>query len=201
MRLPRIGVAAIIALAAGHAMSGEMYKCVGANGKVEYRDKPCEGGAAGVKITPSENTVGTGEGIESVRAKDAALRARQDARRAAADKDAADARAAQENAYLQARAYQDSVDRANAIREASSQRAADDYQRSRAYQDSVDRANAIREAASRRAAQDNDPQHYRPPASVPAGIKPTPVKPKPPQSIPAYPIAQPAGSPGRRGDN
>ena len=193
MRSFRIGVAVIIALAASHAVSGDMYKCVGANGKVEYRDKPCEGDAAGVKITPRENTAGTGEGIESVRAKDAALRARQDVRRATADKEVADARASQEKAYLQERAYQDSVDRASAIREASSRRAADDYKQARAYQDSVDRANAVREASSRRAADDYNSQHYRGPASVPAAIKPTPVKPKPPQSIPARPIVQPAG--------
>ena len=105
----------------------------------------------------------------------------------------ADARAAQEKAYLQERAYQDSVDRASAIREASSRRAADDYKQARAYQDSVDRANAVREASSRRAADDYNSQHYRGPASVPAAIKPTPVKPKPPQSIPARPIVQPAG--------
>jgi hypothetical protein len=195
-----MGVAAIMALAASHAVSGDMYKCIGVNGKVEYRDKPCEGDAAGVKITPRENTAGTGEGIESVRAKDAALRARQDARRAAADKEVAEARAAQENAYLQERAHQDSVDRANAIREASSRRAADDYKQARAYQDSVDRANAIREASSRRAADEYNSQQYRRPASVPVEIKPPPVKPKPPQSIRAYPLAQPAGLPIRPGD-
>jgi hypothetical protein len=172
MRSFRMGVAAIMALAASHAVSGDMYKCIGVNGKVEYRDKPCEGDAAGVKITPRENTAGTGEGIESVRAKDAALRARQDARRAAADKEVAEARAAQENAYLQERAHQDSVDRANAIREASSRRAADEY----------------------------NSQQYRRPASVPVEIKPPPVKPKPPQSIRAYPLAQPAGLPIRPGD-
>jgi len=61
MRSFRIGVAVIIALAASHAVSGDMYKCVGANGKVEYRDKPCEGDAAGVKITPRENTAGTAQ--------------------------------------------------------------------------------------------------------------------------------------------
>ena len=164
-------MAAIIALAASHAVSGDMYKCIGANGKVEYRDTACEG-AAGVKITPKENTAGTGEGIESVRAKNAALNARQDMRRATADKEVADARAAQERAFQQERAHQDSVDRANAIREASSRRAADDY----------------------------NSQYYRRLANMPVEIKPTPVKPKPPQSIPAYPIAQPAGLPVRRRD-
>ena len=188
MRSFGIGVAAIIALAVSQAASADMYKCIGSNGNVEYRDKPCEG-TAGVKFTPKENTVGTGEGIESVRAKDAALRARQDIRRATADKELADERAAQERAFQQERAHQDSVDRTNAIREASSRRAADDY---KAHQDSVDRANAIREAGLRRAADDVNSQYRRPP-SVPVEIKPTPVKPKPPQSIPAYPIARPAG--------
>ena len=191
-------VAAIIALAVNQDASADMYKCIGSNGKVEYRDKACEG-SAGAKFTPSENTVGTGEGIESVRAKDAALRTRQDIRRATADKEVADARAAQESAFQQERAHQDSVDRTNAIREASSRRAADDY-KARAYQDSVDRAIANREASARRAADNNNSQHYRQSASVPVQIKPTPVKPKPPQLLNAYQVAQPAGLPVRHGD-
>lgn len=195
-----IGVAMTIALATSQAASADMYKCIGPNGTVEYRDKACEG-STGTKFKASENTVGTGEGIESVRAKDAALKARQDARRGTADQEEADARAAHERAYLQARDHQDSVDRSNAIRAASARIAADQYTdeyKRRAYQDRIDRLNASREASARRAADDKA-QNDRTSSSGSIETKRKPVNPRPLQPISAYPIAQPAGSPVRRG--
>lgn len=108
------------------ASAAEIYKCPNAAGKIEYRDRPCDG-AVGQKITPKDNSVGNGEGIEGVRAKAAALKARQDARREADDKAAAENYQAAERAYNQERSHRASEDLAAAIREGNNQRAADYY--------------------------------------------------------------------------
>jgi uncharacterized protein DUF4124 len=106
-----IGLAVACVGMAAHA--ADMYKCTNAAGKVEFRDRPCDG-AAGEKLKAKDNSAGTGDNLAGVHAKDAAFKARQDAKRDAEDKANAEAYAAAEKAWQQERAHQDSV----AIREA-----------------------------------------------------------------------------------
>lgn len=104
-------------LAAG-ANAGEVYKCPDANGKIEYRDRPCAGGT-GEKLKPKDNSVGTGSSLEMIRAQDEDFRDRQVAKQRAIDKASAAAYKEGERQWQQERAHQDSVDMTNAIREGS----------------------------------------------------------------------------------
>lgn len=117
---------AIVVLLPASATAADIYKCPTAAGKIEYRDRPCDG-AAGQKVKAKDNSAGTGDDLASIRARDAEFAARQMARRDAADKVEADNRTAQERAYREERAHQGNLAIANAIREGNAQRAADEY--------------------------------------------------------------------------
>src|SRR4029453_4861774 len=56
-------------LAGGSTHAGEMFKCTNAGGKIEYRDHPCDG-ASGEKIKAKDNSVGTGDSLGAIRARD-----------------------------------------------------------------------------------------------------------------------------------
>lgn len=113
MRLIPLAFAALLATGA-HA--GDIYKCPGADGKIEFRDRPCAGGT-GEKLKPKDNSIGTGGSMAAIRAQDAEFAARQIDKQRAIDKANAAAYAAGERQWQQERAHQDSVDVANAIRE------------------------------------------------------------------------------------
>jgi hypothetical protein len=115
MSLIAIALGAAIQLAA----AGDIYKCPNAAGKVEFRDRPCDGAVAGEKIKPKDNSVGTGSDITTIRAQDAEFKARQVAKQKAADKANAEAYAAGERQWQQERAHQDSQAIADAIRDAN----------------------------------------------------------------------------------
>ena len=108
------------------ASAAEMFKCTSAAGKIEYRDHPCDG-AAGEKIKAKDNSVGTGDSLGEIRARDAQFKARHTAKREAEDRALADQAAANERAFQDHRAHQDRQDLTNAIREGNNQRAADNY--------------------------------------------------------------------------
>jgi hypothetical protein len=72
-----------------NAAPAEIFKCTDASGKVEYRDFPCDG-AAGQTLPAQDNSVGTGDDLATIRAKSAALDARQAARQAAIAKESAE---------------------------------------------------------------------------------------------------------------
>jgi hypothetical protein len=112
--------------ACGFAQAGEMFKCTNAGGKIEYRDHPCDG-AAGEKIKAKDNSVGTGDSLGSIRARDAEFKARRTAKREAEDRAIADQAAANERAFQDQRAHQDRQELTNAIREGNNRRAADNY--------------------------------------------------------------------------
>jgi hypothetical protein len=108
-------------LASGSAFAGEMFKCTNAAGKIEYRDHPCDG-ASGEKIKAKDNSVGTGDSLGAIRARDAQFQARQTAKREAEDRAAADRAAANERAWQDQRAHQDRRELTNAIRESNNRR-------------------------------------------------------------------------------
>jgi hypothetical protein len=112
--------------AGGSTYAGEMFKCTNAAGKIEYRDHPCDG-SSGEKIKAKDNSVGTGDSLGAIRARDAQLQARQNAKREAEDRAAADRAAANERAFQDQRAHQDRQELTNAIREGNNRRAADNY--------------------------------------------------------------------------
>ena len=116
----------VVLLASGSTSAAEMFKCTNAGGKIEYRDHPCDG-ASGEKIKAKDNSVGTGDSLGAIRARDAQFQARQNAKREAADRAAADRAAANERAFQDQRAHQDRQELTNAIREGNNRRAADNY--------------------------------------------------------------------------
>lgn len=109
----RLWIGLAVACVGLPAHGADIYKWTTAAGKIEFRDRPCES-AAGEKTKAKDNSAGTGDDLAGVRAKDAAFKARQDAKREAEDKANAEAYAAGEKAFQAERAHQDSV----AIREA-----------------------------------------------------------------------------------
>ena len=115
---------ALLACAPAHADS--MFKCTDARGKVEYRDHPCDG-ASGQKIDARDNSVGMGDSLQAIRARDAQFKERHTAKREAEDKARADQVAANQRAYQEQRAHQDRQELTNAIREGNARRAADNY--------------------------------------------------------------------------
>jgi len=108
------------------ASAGEMFKCTSAAGKIEYRDHPCDG-VSGEKIKAKDNSVGTGDSLGAIRARDAQFKARHTAKREAEDRALADQAAANERAFQDQRAHQERQALTNAIREGNNQRAADNY--------------------------------------------------------------------------
>jgi len=122
MKLLVFAIALYMASTAGAA---DIYKCLAADGKVEFRDTPCQG-VAGQKVDVKPSTAG-GTGLADVRAQDAALNARMKARRDADDKANAAAYAANERAFYQERAHQDSMALQDAIRRSNTQADADWY--------------------------------------------------------------------------
>lgn len=102
-----IPVAVAIAICAGSA-GAAVFKCAAASGKIEYRDTPCAPGAASSEVVDaSANTIGTGESLESIRARDAQLARRIDSRRAADARDVEADRQARQWAFYEERAYRD----------------------------------------------------------------------------------------------
>jgi len=98
-----------------------VFKCPTSAGKVEYRDYPCDGGAArGEKIDTRTNTIGTGESLASIRERDAKMRQRMDTRRAADERAAEKEREARDRAFYEERAHRDRQAIADAIRGGSS---------------------------------------------------------------------------------
>jgi len=116
----------VVLLASGPTTAAEMFKCTNAGGKIEYRDHPCDG-SSGEKIKAKDNSVGTGDSLGAIRARDAQFQARQNAKREAEDRAAADRAAANERAFQEQRAHQDRQELTNAIREGNNRRAADNY--------------------------------------------------------------------------
>jgi hypothetical protein len=112
--------------ASGPAAAADIFKCPNAAGKIEYRDRPCDG-AAGQKIQAKDNSIGNGDDLASIRAKTADLHARQDARRNAEDKLDRDLYEAGERAFQQERVHQDAVALKEAIRESGNAQAAANY--------------------------------------------------------------------------
>ena len=76
--------AMVLAAALQTAAATEMYKCSDPDGKVEYRDWPCEG-ASGEKFEAKDNSYATGRDLATIRAQDAAFNARQAAKQRAID--------------------------------------------------------------------------------------------------------------------
>lgn len=93
-----------------------LHKCTNANGKIEYSDRPCSSGTTAQKITVRDNTAGAGESMESIRAKDAALNARQEARRQQEDALTAERLAEDLRRYEADREHQDRRDLIDAVR-------------------------------------------------------------------------------------
>jgi hypothetical protein len=116
----------VAVFASGSSYAGEMFKCTNANGKIEYRDHACDG-ASGEKIKAKDNSVGTGDSLGAIRARDAQFQARQTAKREAEDRATADRAAANERAYQDQRAHQDRRELTNAIRESNNRRVPDNY--------------------------------------------------------------------------
>ena len=106
-------VALLVVPAAVHAAPVEIFKCTDAAGKVEYRDFPCSG-AAGQSLPAVDNSVGTGEDLATIRAKSAALDARQATRQAAIDKESAERAFDQDRRRQQALALEEAIRARNA---------------------------------------------------------------------------------------
>jgi len=95
-----------------------LHKCTAANGKVEYRDHPCDVTAASSqKVTARDNTSGSGDDLASIRRRDAEFKKRQDAKRAAQEKADERDRLNAERRYNEERAHRDRQDLVNAVRE------------------------------------------------------------------------------------
>ena len=92
MRITFLLAIAIFPLSASAA---DIYKCQTAAGKVEFQDRPCDAKAKAEKLDVQPNTVGH-QDLTEIRAKAAALKAKQQARTDAENKAAADRYAAQE---------------------------------------------------------------------------------------------------------
>ena len=161
---PRLPVAIAILLLALHASADPtVYKCTTAAGKVEYRDRSCDSGMASQRVNAYENTIGTGEDLASIRARDAEFKARQDARRAAAAQAEAADLAARRRGYEEERAHRDRQALVDAVRESNAQRQADEYY----YRQNL-RTQPPAEI------QPRPPAPYKPPPSVPATRKKDP---------------------------
>lgn len=106
-------IALVVALDAG---GSALHKCTNADGRVEYSDRPCGAGAAAQKITVRENTAGAGESLESIRAKDAALNARQVAKREREDAITAERLAEDRRRYEVDREHKDRRDLIDAVK-------------------------------------------------------------------------------------
>lgn len=72
-------VLTILMLVVATPAIGQVYKCQGANGRMEYSDTPCAGAAESVRIiapqTPQENTYGEPRPVGSTNNYDRQLRA------------------------------------------------------------------------------------------------------------------------------
>lgn len=72
-------VLTILMLVVATPAIGQVYKCQGANGRMEYSDTPCAGAAESVRIiapqTPQENTYGEPRAVGSTNNYDRQLRA------------------------------------------------------------------------------------------------------------------------------
>lgn len=102
-------------------VAAEVFKCTLSAGKVEYRDYPCDGGpAAGEKVDARANTIGTGESLDSIRARDARMKQRMETRRSDEEQAAAREREARERAFYEERAHRDRQAMADAVRESNS---------------------------------------------------------------------------------
>ena len=102
--LPAITVAIAIAMIAT-AANGEVFKCATPAGKVEYRDYACDPDATAQSVDTRSNTIGTGENLESIRARNDSMTKRLDARRAADERAFERDREAREWAFYNDRAY------------------------------------------------------------------------------------------------
>jgi len=101
-------------------VAAEVFKCTPSAGKVEYRDYPCDGGAAaGEKVDARANTIGTGESLDSIRARNARMKQRMDTRRSREEQAAAREHDARERAFYEERAHRDRQAIADAVRESN----------------------------------------------------------------------------------
>lgn len=117
LRLPALlAVATTLVLAASPAVA-EVFKCATPTGKVEYRDYPCDAGAAsGELVDTRANTIGTGESLASIRARDASMAQRLEARRAADEWAFERDRLARERAFYEDSAYRERQALADSLR-------------------------------------------------------------------------------------
>ena len=112
MTLPYLpAVALTLALAMVPTPSaGEVFKCASSPGKVEYRDYACDPSAIAERVDTRANTIGTGETLESIRARNDSMTRRLDARRAADEHAFERDREARDWVLYQDRAYRDRDD-------------------------------------------------------------------------------------------
>jgi len=105
---------AAIALLSFPAMAVDVYRCTSSSGKIEFRDRPCDGGS-GTKIDIKPNVAGMS--ADDLRAKTAEMKARQVARQDAENRANADAEVQRQQAIRDERGRIDQAALEQAARE------------------------------------------------------------------------------------
>lgn len=120
----KIAVVIVTMTFVGSACAGEIYKCPNAGGKVEFRDRPCDG-VPGQKLDVRPSNSGAPTSLEDVRAQAAAITARLKARQDADGTQPKPQPTPRESGPIRAeQAHKDSGDMAQGVRDSGKAQAA-----------------------------------------------------------------------------